>query len=32
MIPALQKFIDNPNDIDGLLKNIETQAKSIYTS
>jgi len=32
MIPALQKFIDNPNDIDGLLNNIESQAKSIYTS
>jgi multiple sugar transport system substrate-binding protein len=31
MIPALQKFIGDPNDIDGLLKSIESQAKSIYT-
>lgn len=30
MIPALQKFIDDPNDVDGLLKNVDAQAKSIY--
>ena len=32
MIPALQQFIKNPNDIDGLAKSIETQKKSIFTS
>jgi multiple sugar transport system substrate-binding protein len=31
MIPALQKFIGNPNDIDGLTKSIESQKKSIFT-
>jgi len=31
MIPALQKFIQNPNDIDGLTKSIEQQKKTIYT-
>ena len=30
--PAMQKFIENPNDIDGVLNSIESQAKSIYTS
>ena len=32
MIPALQKFINDPDDIDGLVKSIDDQAKSIYTS
>jgi multiple sugar transport system substrate-binding protein len=30
MIPALQSFIKNPNDIDGLTKSIEQQKKSIF--
>jgi multiple sugar transport system substrate-binding protein len=30
MIPALQDFIKNPNDIDGLTKSIESQKKSIF--
>jgi multiple sugar transport system substrate-binding protein len=29
-IPSLQSFIGNPKDIDGLLKNMDSQAKSIY--
>src|SRR5919199_1872066 len=32
MIPALQKFLGKPNDVDGLVNSIENQAKSIYTS
>jgi multiple sugar transport system substrate-binding protein len=32
MIPALQDFIKNPNDIDGLTKKIESQKKSIFIS
>jgi multiple sugar transport system substrate-binding protein len=32
MIPALQQFIGNPNDIDGLVNSIESQKKSIFTS
>ena len=32
MIPALQQFIKNPKDIDGLTKSIESQKKSIFTS
>jgi len=32
VIPALQGFIRNPNDIDGMLKNMEAQKKSIFTS
>lgn len=32
MIPALQEFIKNPNDIDGLVKSIEGQKKTIFTS
>jgi multiple sugar transport system substrate-binding protein len=31
MIPALQQFIKSPNDIDGLVKSIESQKKSIFT-
>jgi multiple sugar transport system substrate-binding protein len=30
MIPALQSFIKNPKDIDGLTKSLENQAKSIF--
>ena len=32
MIPAIQEFIKNPNDIDGLTKKIEDQKKTIFTS
>jgi multiple sugar transport system substrate-binding protein len=30
MISSLQKFIQNPNDIDGLTKSIETQKQQIF--
>lgn len=30
MIPSLKDFINNPDDVDGLLKKIESQAKSIF--
>ena len=32
MIPAIQQFIKNPNDVDGLVNSIENQKKSIFTS
>ena len=32
MIPALQTFINKPDDIDGLLRNIEAQKKTIFAS
>ena len=32
MIPAIQDFIKNPSDIDGLCSNIEAQKKSIFGS
>ncbi|GAB3678499.1 ABC transporter substrate-binding protein [Angustibacter aerolatus] len=32
MIPAIQQFIKNPNDVDGLTNSIEKQKKSIYAS
>lgn len=32
MIPSLQQFIRNPNDIDGLTKSIEEQKSSIFGS
>jgi multiple sugar transport system substrate-binding protein len=32
MIPALQSFIKTPDDIDGLVKNIQQQKLSIFTS
>ena len=32
MIPSLQAFIRNPDDIDGLTKQIENQKKTIFTS
>ncbi|MET8087976.1 ABC transporter substrate-binding protein [Micromonospora sp. NPDC005197] len=31
MIPAIQQFIKNPKDIDGLTSSIENQKKSIFT-
>jgi multiple sugar transport system substrate-binding protein len=31
-IPAFQQFINTPNNIDGMLKNIDAQAKSIYNA
>ena len=30
MIPSIQEFIKNPNDVDGLTKSIESQKKSIF--
>jgi multiple sugar transport system substrate-binding protein len=30
MIPALQDFIKNPDDIDGLTASIEQQKKTIF--
>jgi multiple sugar transport system substrate-binding protein len=32
MIPGLQTFIKNPNDVDGLTRSLESQKKSIFTS
>jgi multiple sugar transport system substrate-binding protein len=32
MIPSLQNFINDSSNIDGLLKSIDSQAKSIYAS
>ncbi len=32
MIPALQRFINNPDDIDSLLRDIEAQRKNIFRS
>ncbi|GAB3593759.1 extracellular solute-binding protein [Angustibacter peucedani] len=32
MIPAIQTFIKNPNDVDGLVNSIENQKKSIFAS
>jgi len=32
MIPSLQEFIKNPNDIAGLTKKIEEQKKTIFIS
>jgi multiple sugar transport system substrate-binding protein len=32
MIPAIQSFIKNPNDIDGLTASIEKQKKSIFAT
>jgi multiple sugar transport system substrate-binding protein len=32
MIPAIQSFIKNPNDIDGLTSSIEKQKKSIFAT
>jgi multiple sugar transport system substrate-binding protein len=30
MIPALQQFLNNPNDVNGLVKKIQQQKKSIF--
>lgn len=32
MIPAIQKFISNPNDVDGLVNDIERQKKTIFAA
>jgi multiple sugar transport system substrate-binding protein len=32
MIPAIQTFIRNPKDVDGLVKSIESQKKSIFAA
>src|SRR5436190_3101419 len=32
MIPALQQFLNNPNDVNGLAKKIQQQKKSIFGS
>ncbi|QLQ14757.1 MAG: carbohydrate ABC transporter substrate-binding protein [Micropruina sp.] len=32
MGPALQSFVKNPNDVASILKNVEAQKKSIFTS
>jgi multiple sugar transport system substrate-binding protein len=32
MIPAIQQFIKNPKDIDGLVNSIEKQKQSIFSS
>jgi multiple sugar transport system substrate-binding protein len=32
MIPALQQFLNKPNDINNLVKSIEKQKKAIFTS
>ena len=32
MIPALQQFLNKPDDVDGLLKSIESQKKTIFAS
>ncbi|HEV7896522.1 MAG TPA: ABC transporter substrate-binding protein [Planosporangium sp.] len=32
MIPSIQQFLGNPNDVDSILKNIEGQKKSIFAS
>jgi multiple sugar transport system substrate-binding protein len=32
MIPAIQSFLQKPNDVNGLVNSIESQAKTIYTT
>jgi len=32
MIPALQQFLNKPNDVNGLVKSIEKQKKAIFSS
>ncbi len=32
MIPAMQQFLGNPDDIDGLLRSIERQKKAVFGS
>lgn len=32
MVPSLQSFLNDPNDVDGLVKSIEEQRKAIFVS
>jgi multiple sugar transport system substrate-binding protein len=32
MLPALQQFLKNPKDVDGLTKSIEKQKKAIFAA
>ncbi len=32
MIPSLQSFLNNPNDVNGLVNSIQKQKKSIFGS
>lgn len=32
MVPAIQDFINNPKDVDGLVNGIERQKKTIFTA
>ncbi len=32
MIPALQQFLNSPDDVNGLVSNIQKQKKSIFGS
>ena len=32
MLPGIQTFLKNPDDVDGLTKSLESQKKSIFTS
>jgi hypothetical protein len=32
MIPSLQAFLNKPNDVNGLVKSIQQQKKSIFGS
>jgi multiple sugar transport system substrate-binding protein len=32
MLPAIQKFLNDPKGIDGILSNVDKQAKSIWAS
>jgi multiple sugar transport system substrate-binding protein len=32
MLPGIQTFLKNPNDVDGLTKSLESQKKTIFTS
>jgi hypothetical protein len=32
MIPALQQFLNHPDDVNGLVSSIEKQKKAIFTS
>jgi len=32
MIPALQQFLNSPNDVDSLVSNIQKQKKAIFGS
>jgi len=30
MIPAMQQFLGNPNDVDGLVRSIERQKAAVF--